>query len=501
MKRLLLLSTLTLLLVLIIGSSAFGTYARIRSLGNADYYFKDISHIYLNPAFLGQYTNTVYAELGSYYDWMDDGYTPYDQTLGINYKIYKGLSLGLTLNRYVEWNADVFPRFWYLDEDIAYPSPVNGYDLMASYDFEKLHLGVGFYHAGNKETAHEDTLNVDVTDDTASSDNYVWNRGSSDSWDGEVTSGITSLTGGFLFEVDENKWIEGMVSLSFDRAKSNYNQIDTSYYDLTYYNPGRDSNYYDYHRTTKETWEDNYKTKGGNRIELGARAFWEVAENFQIVPLFAFRSESISLDSMLSYDYIYHRTTDYSPPYYDDTTIYYDTTYATITSGKTGDYKESYFLIGLGGNLKLDKGMVAGGLNLTRYKTTDETDTLGTSESTSWYMPGFNLGVEYELTKWLTARVGMEKWFGRYESKYESKYDYDRWEPPYHYTGYDRGNGNYKDRYSNNPENFIGLGVGFKFSKFKVDATFGENTLFEGGYILSGKEKNMFGILSATFEF
>jgi hypothetical protein len=381
-----------------------------------------------------------------------------------------------------------------------FPEPINGYDLMASYDFEKLHLGVGFYNAGNKATAHEDALEVDVTDDTASYNNYIWKRGSSESWDGEATSGITSLTGGFLFEVDENKWIEGAVTLSFDRAKSNYNEIDTSYNNYTYYFPGRDSNYYDYHSSTKETWEDNYKTKGGNRIELGARAFWEVAENFQIVPLVGFSSESISLDYMLSYDSTYHETEDYSPPYYD-TTIYYDTTYSTITSVKTGDYKMSHITIGLGGNLKLDKGMVAGGLNLTRYKTTDETDTTSTYESTSWYMPGFNLGVEYELTKWLTARVGMEKWFGRYESKYESKHDYDQWYPPSHYTGYDRGNGNYKDRFSNDLEDFIGLGVGFKFSKFKVDATFGENTLFEGGYILSGKQNNMFGTLSATFEF
>ncbi|HVP36973.1 MAG TPA: hypothetical protein VMT04_08260, partial [Terriglobales bacterium] len=101
MKRLLLISTVTLLLAVLIGGSAFATVARIRALGNYDYFFKDIYHIYMNPAYLGQYTNTVYGELGYYYnyDGIEQYYTPTNQFLGINYKLYKGLSLGLTLNR------------------------------------------------------------------------------------------------------------------------------------------------------------------------------------------------------------------------------------------------------------------------------------------------------------------------------------------------------------------------------------------------------------------
>lgn len=66
MKRLILVSTVTLLLVILIGGSAFATLARIRALGNTDNYFKDIYHIYTNPSYLGMYTNTVYGELGTY---------------------------------------------------------------------------------------------------------------------------------------------------------------------------------------------------------------------------------------------------------------------------------------------------------------------------------------------------------------------------------------------------------------------------------------------------
>lgn len=114
--------------------------------------------------------------------------------------------------------------------------------------------------------------------------------------------------------------------------------------------------------------------------------------------------------------------------------------------------------------------MVAGGLSLSRMKTTDESDTtFWTFEHTDWFMPGFNLGVEYDLTKWLTARLGMEKEFARHELKWHfpnSVFHDDK----YRFT-------------SPSPQDFIGLGVGFKFSKFQVDATVGEDNFFEGNLL------------------
>jgi len=422
MKRLILLSTLTLLLVLIIGSSAFATLGRIRALGNADYYFKDIYHIYMNPAYLGQYTNSVYGELGTYYYWMEEDDTPYDQFLGINYKVYKGLSLGLTLNRVAYWDvSDLFDEF-----EVGIPEPINEFDFMASYDFEKLHIGASLYHAGNireEEYDYEDTL---------ADPNYTYTS----NW--EASSGTTALTAGFLFDLNENSNIEAMFKLNFDRGKYKY----------------------DYSNSTGTSYFYNLETDGGNGIEFGARAFFGVIENFQLVPLFAFGTESIFLK------------------YADEDTSY-----------STGDLKMSYFVVGLGGNLKLDKGMVAGGINVSQYKWTDETDREYPYEYKDWYMPGFNLGVEYDLTKWLVARIGMEKEFGRTE------YKYDDLLPPYLYHDV------YKYRWTTDDHDFIGMGVGFKFSKFKVDATVGEDNFFEGGYILSGKQNNMFGTLSATFEF
>lgn len=409
MKRLLLLSTVTLLLVILIGGSAFATVARIRSLGNADFFFKDIYHIYMNPAYLGMYTNTVYGELGYYYynDGTEQYSTPGDQFLGINYKLYKGLSLGLTLNR--PGSTD-FSDFYYWNSNLL--NPINEFDFLASYDFENLRLGLSLFHGGNCQE-------YSYTGPT--------------SYKGKSTSSTTALTGGFVYTLAEKHEIEGMLRLNFDRAKY----------------------------TESGSVTGNLETDGGNGVELGARGFFQLNDNFQMIPLISYYSESMSLTG----------------------------TGSQASNASTGKLKESFFIVGLGGNLKLDKGMVFGGLNLTRMKFDDKTDTIGyQDDETVWFMPGFNLGVEYELTKWLVARMGMEKEFGRYEDKYH--YGNDAYFYDYKYCFYNPS-----------PDDFIGLGVGFKFSKFQVDATVGENNLFEGTYLLSGTQRNLFGYISTVFTF
>ncbi len=289
MKRLLLLSTVTLLLVILIGGSAFATIGRIRSLGNQDYFFKDIYHIYMNPAYLGMYTNTVYGELGYYsnYD-ATEQLTPDQQFLGINYKLYKGLSLGLTLNRpggtdFSDFNSSYFP------------SPINQFDILASYDFSNLRLGLSLFHeAGYYEASQTD----DVTD------KY------------KETSSATALTGGFVYTLGGKHEIEGMIKLNFDRGE--YTESGTG----------------------EGAYTGGLKTDGGNGIQVGARGFFQLTDNFQVIPLIAYWNESISLIG----------------------------TGALESYSTTGKYKENLFIVGLGGNLKLDKGMVAGGLSLHRMK-------------------------------------------------------------------------------------------------------------------------------------
>lgn len=487
MKRLLLLSTVTLLLVILIGGSAFATVARIRALGNQDYFFKDIYHIYANPAYLGSYTNSVYGELGTYQGRFIDGssYDPADQFLGINYKIYKGLSLGLALNRKDCWDPtpttfDSLPGFAQKlherfndivnpsNDTVTIPSAQNPYEFIASYDLEKIHFGVSLYRAGNtREFAYSYNSHIDSI--FSGSTRRLFPFDSTYSYDWKLSSSNTTLKGGFLFELSEKYSVEAAIRLGFDKAKGERNISYRGLLPAT----GLDTN------TTVNTVKETIKSEGGTGIAFQLRGFFELLENFQVVPLFEFSSKSMAVSSV--YDssgtrFIYGTGTR------SDSALH--------SSYKSGDYKDSYFIIALGGNLKLDKGMVAGGIHLRKEKVKDESVTKVTDQSTTWYMPGFNLGAEYELTKWLTARLGMQKWFGKNEHKVDNLFTLVR-----------ESQSDTKSRFSSSDEDFIGAGVGFKFSKFQIDATVGDNNFFEGTYLLSGVQRNLFGTMSVVFTF
>jgi outer membrane protein OmpA-like peptidoglycan-associated protein len=436
MKKRIIFAGLIVSLLIIFTGTSFATLARIQALGFSDLFFKDIYHIYVNPAYLGMYTNYVYGELGSYErggpPLQDNGFH-WGQFGAVNYKIYKGLSLGITVGRGYErlgyeffswqpvtpWNPnDIFP----MGEELGQSSGEfpHRFDFMTSYDWENLHLGIGLYNAREKETYKY------WSPDTASTPDTDW----------DASFSTTGLTFGGLFNFGEEKRhsLEGMFSIRMDKGKEQNN-------------------------VSQEKWEST----GGTGIGFGARAFLGLLENIDIIPVFGFSTEKISAE------------------YTDAVTPANDFEY--------GDYKHSWLFFGLGANWKLDKGMVAGGLTYAQETFDDKVDTTYPWKGTHHFVPAFNLGVEYGLTKWLDARIGMYEWFGKDE--YESRSD---------------GSSRYKaenlfDVSNFNPEDFLSFGLGLKFSKFRIDGTIYEKNFFEGSYLLSGISTNVFGTLSATFFF
>jgi hypothetical protein len=445
-KRKIFASLLVVVLSLVLASTSFATLARIQALGNSDLFFKDIYHIYVNPAYLGMYSNSVYAELGNYYYYdkvQQDGYN-YGQFGGINLKIYKGLNLGLTLNRGItspNWNFFSWMpvNSWYTNDFYDFPNysseywgdwgidqedMIHRFDFMASYDWENMHLGLGFFHSGDKWT---DTY---WSPDTASIPDY----------DEEASASTMGITFGGLFNFGEDSKHSAEIfgTINFDKAKA----------EGTY-----PSDYF-----------EKYETDGGTGMRVGGRAFLALFEKIDIVPVFGFASEKISMK--------------YEDP---DTEI------------TSGDLKMSYFFGGLGANYKLDKGMVTGGLTVAQYVWDDQVYK-GGDEYRAYYdketekiFPGFNIGVEYGLTKWLDGRMGIQEFFGKTKD-----------EDGNHYYGYKETD---EWLWNNYPEDFLSFGLGFKFSKFKVDATVYEYNFFHGTYLLSGQSAPIFGTLSATFEF
>jgi hypothetical protein len=51
------------------------------------------------------------------------------------------------------------------------------------------------------------------------------------------------------------------------------------------------------------------------------------------------------------------------------------------------------------------------------------------------------------------------------------------------------------------PDQTITTGIGFHFNRFSVDGTVGERLFKNGLYILTGKTNDLFGMLSASYNF
>ncbi len=152
--------------------------------------------------------------------------------------------------------------------------------------------------------------------------------------------------------------------------------------------------------------------------------------------------------------------------------------------------KHSYMNImgGLGISMPiLDKGFMAGGLSAGfNSHTATATSTLTDEfKYSAFVFPKFNLGMEWALTDWLIGRLG----YSRAVTSDNQKYT-------------DVGVTTEVMRtLASDPIQTITMGLGFQFGRFSIDGTIGEKLLKEGIYTVSGKSNNLFGMLSASYNF
>lgn len=104
---------------------------------------------------------------------------------------------------------------------------------------------------------------------------------------------------------------------------------------------------------------------------------------------------------------------------------------------------------------------------------------------TSFEVPRFHIAGETSIADWLTARVGYMR-----SVTYQTN---------------DNTNGPVEVKYSrSNPSNYdqtISLGAGFHFGRFSIDATVSEQWLKEGINFVSGRSNDLFGVVSASYNF
>jgi hypothetical protein len=256
---------------------------------------------------------------------------------------------------------------------------------------------------------------------------------------GVLTERSSSTLGGTLgvISIMKNGWIEGNV----DFRMNSFKFADTSV---------------------------TYKNDGGMELGVALRAFLMVNKQYKInlVPYGAFNMVS------------------WKPNY-------------TPVDPTAHEYKWSGFAFGVGMNMPvLDNGLLAGGLSfaLNSYEdaaTANDPETGNTYnyKLTQMSLPQFNFGLEWGFADWFTGRAGYSRAVINQKTTFTLT------------SGGTSTTSELKEMLASNPDQTITLGAGFHFNRFSIEGTIGEKFFQRGPYILSGRGTDMFGVLSASYNF
>lgn len=160
-----------------------------------------------------------------------------------------------------------------------------------------------------------------------------------------------------------------------------------------------------------------------------------------------------------------------------------------ITVGSTTTTGPEYSWLSVNGGVGLnwpimDDIQIAGGVTAV-YSTNKSTftDTNGTIENkvTDLIAPGFNLALETRIADWLTGRMGFSKSIrsGKFETNTQE----------------------FNGLFSNSSSETFSMGAGFHFGRFSVDATVSERWFKHGLNFISGQSNELFGVMSASYNF
>lgn len=144
--------------------------------------------------------------------------------------------------------------------------------------------------------------------------------------------------------------------------------------------------------------------------------------------------------------------------------------------------KNMSFAVGAGINMPvLDDGLMMGGVSF-RYNSFKLTD----SYEASWMsLPLFNLGLEWGFTDWLTGRLGYSRAVISEAVTVTSVTPNNEW----------------NNQYPLDARQTITMGIGLHFGRFSIDGTIGERLLKQGPYVFTGQSNDLFGMISASYNF
>jgi hypothetical protein len=157
-------------------------------------------------------------------------------------------------------------------------------------------------------------------------------------------------------------------------------------------------------------------------------------------------------------------------------------------------YSMIKFAGGLGINMPvLENGLLATGLSFgyDSYEKKVEDTTAYKNTRTEFILPKFNIGLEWKFTDWLVGRLGYSRSFISGSDKTDqntgSPVVANTWE--------------YKMAYSKDAYQTITTGLGLEFGRFCFDGLIGERYFKQGPYILGGTAEDLYGVISASYNF
>lgn len=166
----------------------------------------------------------------------------------------------------------------------------------------------------------------------------------------------------------------------------------------------------------------------------------------------------------------------------------------------TTDDMNSWNIIGgIGINIPItENGMFAGGMSggyssssttLTTNPISDNGVTTYEAKTEGVVFPQFNLGVEWNLTDWLIGRFGYSR------SIQDRKLTITYTDTTAITTEQS------KESFASNPDQTMTIGLGWEFGNFSLDGLIGERFFQIGPNIFSGKENDMYGVISMSYNF
>ncbi|MDQ3021995.1 MAG: hypothetical protein M3R36_15695 [Bacteroidota bacterium] len=171
----------------------------------------------------------------------------------------------------------------------------------------------------------------------------------------------------------------------------------------------------------------------------------------------------------------------------------------TPALASTNKFDTWNLLAGIGINIPItENGMFAGGLS-GGYNSSSSTSTTFPSESGTGstievktegvVFPQFNLGVEWSLTDWLIGRFGYSR------SIQDRKLTYSSIDTTVTTIQ------EIQESVASNSDQTMTIGLGWEFGNFSLDGLIGERFIQIGPNIFSGKENDMFGVISMSYNF